>query len=258
MSKQSVEIADRFFPCELERRESLTLAIDAHAENVRLGENKRTHRIRDYRDKEELEAERAKAASLQERIDDYEHSARKILNSECATDELHCSCVPTLMVRVKELEQELNEEIKNHTATAALLGDALQERDELKNEVKQFEKAKEIAMAYLGEDTAIGQWAFDAIPRVVKQRDELEAQNEKLKIERDLYGNLTKKGSQDIVHLCNSHAELKAQNARLVDVLEFYADGTNYEYCEGQNSICDQDCGQRGRDVLANKGAPKQ
>ena len=41
---------------------------------------------------------------LRERISDYEDDYRHTINEECAGDEVHCSCVPHLRKRIKELE----------------------------------------------------------------------------------------------------------------------------------------------------------
>lgn len=46
---------------------------------------------------------------LEERLKDWEDTHRRIMSEECAFDEFHCTCVPSLRKRIAELEEELAE-----------------------------------------------------------------------------------------------------------------------------------------------------
>ena len=43
---------------------------------------------------------------LRNRISDYEDDYRHTINEDCAPDEIHCSCVPHLRKKIKELENK--------------------------------------------------------------------------------------------------------------------------------------------------------
>lgn len=51
-------------------------------------------------------AEQAAAdnAAMTERIAEYENAYKKIMAEECAPDEVHCTCVPALKIRITKLE----------------------------------------------------------------------------------------------------------------------------------------------------------
>ena len=52
---------------------------------------------------QELKAERD---ALQATLDDYMDDHKAVVNEQCAGDEIHCSCVPHLRKRIKEVEAE--------------------------------------------------------------------------------------------------------------------------------------------------------
>ena len=41
---------------------------------------------------------------LEEKLEDWENSAKFVLGDDCPTDEVHCGCVVILKKRIKELE----------------------------------------------------------------------------------------------------------------------------------------------------------
>ena len=45
-----------------------------------------------------------KVKEQQERLQEYETAYRKIMDEQCAADERHCTCVPALKTRVRDLE----------------------------------------------------------------------------------------------------------------------------------------------------------
>ena len=49
---------------------------------------------------------RAERDALQATLDDYMDDHKAVVNQQCAGDEVHCSCVPHLRKRIKEVEAE--------------------------------------------------------------------------------------------------------------------------------------------------------
>ena len=46
---------------------------------------------------------------LEEKLEDWENSAKFVLGDDCPTDEVHCGCVVILKKRIKELENLLEQ-----------------------------------------------------------------------------------------------------------------------------------------------------
>lgn len=47
---------------------------------------------------------------LKQRIEEYKSSWKNIIDEKCAGDEVHCTCVPALKLRIEELEKKLKED----------------------------------------------------------------------------------------------------------------------------------------------------
>lgn len=75
--------------------------------------------LHDY--KERAERAEAECAKLRDRLNDWQDTHTAIMKEQCAGDEKHCTCVPSLRKGLKELQAEcakLREEIKEiHSVT---------------------------------------------------------------------------------------------------------------------------------------------
>lgn len=58
---------------------------------------------------------KSQVAQLEEELEDHATYYRKIVNGECALDELHCACVPALRDKIKKQETEI-ETLKKEAA----------------------------------------------------------------------------------------------------------------------------------------------
>lgn len=51
-------------------------------------------------------------SELMQRMEDYEREFRQVLNEDCAKDEKHCTCVPHLRRRIKDLETQTDTKLR--------------------------------------------------------------------------------------------------------------------------------------------------
>jgi len=47
-----------------------------------------------------------------QRLHEYESAWKRIMDEECAPDEVHCSCVPGLKMRIRELDSRIAEQME--------------------------------------------------------------------------------------------------------------------------------------------------
>jgi chromosome segregation ATPase len=74
---------------------------------------------------DKLEAEittlRKENEALQEQLDDWQNSHSKVINEQCAGDEKHCTCVPSLRKEVTRLQEKVKELEEKFDTRGAML-----------------------------------------------------------------------------------------------------------------------------------------